>query len=1218
MPPRRRPPPLRTEEPPTDWTPTQAVPDPVINKPYEEPRRHWHYSKYGVPSIVGERRRASYWYKTGRTGAAQQDLLAEEESDDLPLVNRLRDDVKRWRDSGYRGVSAVTRELFAHWRNPERAPGRLFFCQVEAAETIIYILEIAFPGRLGATGFKTFKVAPVDFERLLRGEKPDFEELVGDFYPRLIDPPAGSDLLPLRRLGCKMATGSGKTVVMAMLVAWAFCNRGRNPATLSFPSGVLICAPNLTVKERLQVLRPDSAGNYYDEFDIVPAKYRELMMAGRVLVTNWHGFAPKSEHKEGDATYRVVNKGEETPEAFAKDRLGDLASRVPILVLNDEGHHCWRPKPETAEARGLTKEERESLKEEMEEARVWLAGLDRINNSGLAGDKVSSVVACVDLSATPFYLDNSGYPPGSPFPWLVSDFGLVDAIEAGIVKVPRLPVRDDTAAKDEAGRPDPKYYRLWRHIDDQLRDRDRLTNGRPKPDAVYREAEGALLTLYGQWKRTLEEIQAKAVGREAIPPVMIIVCDNTDIAQIFFEKISGERVEEVTSEDGTGTEMRTVFGESEKFPDLANSEGERRTIRIDTKLLAKIEAEEGESKDEAALRLREIINTVGRAGQPGEHVRCIVSVAMLTEGWDATNVTHVLGVRAFGSQLLCEQVVGRGLRRMSYEPNKETGLLEAEYVDVYGIPFSLIPFKGKPKDSEGVTVVHHHVYTLPERAEFEIRMPVVESYTYDLKGSGITCDVANLEGFIVNHEPTQVYLMPTRGYRDEAAKVHAGEFVKQDRQQFYKTVRFQQVLFGLTQLIVEDLIAGAQGEGVERVRKNLLARHQIFPEILQIVMQYVDQKVRFAENVDKRELALEKYVQLLRRRLREGILPAAASRDAPLVPIVNSFQPSISTGSVNYRTARPVVSLTKSHLNLAPVYSDWEEQAIEILEGMDSVECYVATDRSVGLSIPYEYDGGSHQYVPDFVVRMRGGRLVLLEIKGHGGELWDEDRVLAKNTAARKWVAAVKNAGRWGQWEFEICRDLSGLRATLERYATPAAEAKVLPFRIVRPNKGEHFRTCVPLTSLRAAAGRFSEEQSGFDDRAEWAEEWVTWDGAPALEPGMFVAKVYGDSMEPEIPNGSYCLFRSPRGGSRQGKRLLVWHSGISDPSTGGQYTLKVYTSEKAADDEGWRHTKIVLKPLNSVHQSIVLTPESEDQVRVIAEFVGVLGKADKVRRVIP
>jgi hypothetical protein len=469
--------------------------------------------------------------------------------------------------------------------------------------------------------------------------------------------------------------------------------------------------------------------------------------------------------------------------------------------------------------------------------------------------------------------------------------------------------------------------------------------------------------------------------------------------------------------------------------------------------------------------------------------------------------------------------------------------------------------------------------------------------------------VDKLEGFIDEHDPTAVYLAPTRGYYDVARGPNPIEYIRQDRKEFYKTVRFQQVLFALAQSVVEDLVAGAQGDGGGSAKRGVLARHLIFPEVLRVVTQYVERKVKFAKGVDHKELALQKYVELLRKRVRDGILPVAAREDAPLLPVVNSYQPTVSTADVNYRTARRVVTLTKSHLNLAPLYSDWEQQAIDVMEDLDVVECYVATDRSVGLTIPYEYENSPHQYFPDFVVRMRGGKLVLLEIKGRGGELWAEDQVLAKNAAAKKWVAAVNNAKRWGTWEFEICRDLADLRAMLEKHATPAAGAKVLPFRIVTPKAGDHYRTCVPLTSLRAAAGRFSQDQGGFEEFANWAEEWAAWDGAPKFEPGMFVAKVLGDSMEPEVPNGSYCLFRAPRAGSRQGRRLLVWHSGISDPHTGGQYTLKVYTSEKTSLEEGeFRHTRIVLKPLNPAYSPIVLTPESENEVRVIAEFVRLVG----------
>lgn len=1199
----------QSEVPPADWVPTQAVSEPVINGPFEEPRFYWKYNSDGIPEKIPGRRPAMYFYKTKKLAGGQVDAFALEEQDELPLVNRLREDVRRWRDAGFRGASRVTRDLLRHWARSDLARP-LFFCQREAVETIIYLLEIAIPGRLSSTQFKNFSVSAADLENLLQGLIPDFEgEVSEDFFPRLIDAPADEGLLPLRRMGCKMATGSGKTVVMAMLIAWAFCNRGRNPGTALFPNAVLICAPNLTVRQRLQVLRPESRDNFYDEFDIVPAKYRDLLGIGKVLVTNWHTFAPKSEHSEGGASYAVVQKGEETSDAFAKDRLGELAGRTPILVLNDEGHHCWRPNPEKkakeweAEAeKDKTAEERAALRDEAEEARVWLTGLDKINNAGLLGPDQPCVLAAIDLSATPFYLSNSGYPEGSPFPWLVADFGLVDAIECGIVKVPRLPVRDDTATKDEVGRPDPKYYRLWEHLRGSLRPVDKVGK-RAKPEAIYRESEGALVTLAAQWKAQFDEVRSKAVGGDVVPPVMIVVCDSTETSEIFFRKISGERDVEIPVKGKKTTETHTVYGSSEVLAEFSNTENRRHTVRIDSKLLAKIEAGDGQTRDEAAQALREIINTVGQRGGPGEHVRCVVSVSMLTEGWSANNVTHILGVRAFGSQLLCEQVVGRGLRRMSYVPDPETGLLDPEYVDVYGIPFSLIPFKGKPKDGPGADPVYHHIYAFPERSTYELRAPVIESYTYGLRSSGIRCDVAQLDDLIVNDEPTRVYLATTRGYHDNSTAVQLSEFIEQNRTKYYEGTRLQQILFKIAQQIVDDLLRGSTQEGGAKL--GLLARHQVFPDVLKILQDYVGTKVQFAQGVDPRELGLEKYARLLRERIRDGILPAAASEGAPLVPIVNSFQPYVTTSDVNYRTTRPVVRLTKSHLNLAMTQAGWEPKAIDILEDMDAVECFTPNDRNVGLAVPYEYQGQPRQYEPDFIVRLRGGKLVMLEIKGGKGEVHAPDEVQAKSAAAKKWVAAVNNTGRYGNWEYEICRELDQLRAQFEQHVP---KDNVLPFRVLRPANTEPFKNAVPLTSLRAAAGYWSEEQGNLDP-AEWADEWITWDGAPSFDEGMFVARVYGDSMEPLVPNGSYCLFRAGVTGSREGRRLLLWHSGIDDPHSGGQYTLKVYSSEKRQDEEDgeWQHTRVVLKPLNAEYTPIVLTPESEGDVRVIAELVEVL-----------
>ena len=484
--------PRTPSSPPDNWVPTTAVDDPILCSPYEEPDAHWLYkvvNGVSTPTRTDGRRVSRYFYKTKKVGTLQQSLefMAEEGQDELALVNALRKDVGRWRGVGYRGASAVTKELFAYWFDPCRAR-RLFFCQREAIETIVYLLEMAIPGRVRSAGYPNtkFEVDNGTIAKLLAGDRSAFAAASDEIWPRLVDAPAASTdpadpaLIPLRRLGCKMATGSGKTVVMAMIVAWAFCNRGRNPASAHFPNAVLICAPNLTVRKRLQVLRPDQHPNYYDEFELVPAKYRDLLGMGKVLVTNWHAFAPTK-----DPAYGVVQRGKETNEAFAKNRLGDLSDRLPILVLNDEGHHCWRPNPGPA-ADPLdeqTPEQKHALEEDREEARVWLDGLDRINNCGLLGAGTPGILATVDLSATPFYLAQSGYPSGSPFPWLVSDFSLLDAIESGIVRIPRLPVMDDKGQKDETGRPDPKYFRLWRHIVDSLGPKDKVGK-RWKPESI--------------------------------------------------------------------------------------------------------------------------------------------------------------------------------------------------------------------------------------------------------------------------------------------------------------------------------------------------------------------------------------------------------------------------------------------------------------------------------------------------------------------------------------------------------------------------------------------------------------------------------------------------------------------------------------------------------------------------------------------------------------
>ncbi len=1009
--------------------PIQPVPTPILCSPYDEPGWHWRYdTQTGAAAKTEGRRAASYWFRSERTSSGQLSAFAQEESDPLELVNALRDDVRRWRASEWEGATPVTKQLLRHWTRTDRAR-RLFFCQIEAVETIIYLNEILGSGR--TPRFKP-RLSLDDFERLRRGERVSFiaEERLGR-YASLVDRPNDPQLRPLYRYGCKMATGSGKTIVMAMLVAWSFCNRGRVRGNDRFPSAALIVCPNLTIKERLQVLRPEDAANYYEQFDILPSSLMSELRKGVVLVTNWHAFAPESEHAEGGKTYAVVNKGEESSQAFAKRVLGSLAERGRILVLNDEAHHAYRPAPVGDEQ--LSRDERL----EREEATVWVAGIDRLNAA-------VGVQCCVDLSATPFYLQGSGYPEGSPLPWLVSDFGLVDAIESGIVKIPRIPVSDTT------GRPEPKYFALWRHVTDRLSAGEKLPGGKPKPEVVWRNTEDALATLASQWVERFERNAAARPGQEFVPPVLIIVCDNTEIAEFFFERISGERVvpadgDDDDSEDGGDeqpakarkTKSKTIYGQSNfAFKEyFANTPTERRTLRIDSRLLAEAESASGVSKKDAAEQLREIVSTVGKHGAPGEHVRCVVSVQMLSEGWDANNVTHILGLRAFGSQLLCEQVVGRGLRRMDYTPDPVTGLLTEEYVDVYGVPFSIIPFKGRESGAPGPEdAPKNHVRSMPERARYSIRFPLVDGYVAALRSNLVHARVSEIEPLLLepDRNPTAVYVTPQVGYHAGAPGASTGfQRELQDRQAYYASTHLQTIKFEIAREIVRRLTEAA----APKAKIALASRHQLFPQIFRIVDQYVDTRVS-ARGCDMRELGLETYMQRTVERLLAAIEPDADAGEPPLLPLLNRSRTMGDTSRVSFKTVRPCVPTTKSEIDqVVADTGSWEQAAVFRLEQSAAVDAYARNDH-LELAIPYEYLGISSSYYPDFVVRLTNGLHLLLEIKGE-----EDERDRAKAQFAKRWVSAVNRWGRAGQWELLVCRDPQQLGGSLTRLNAQAPGA---------------------------------------------------------------------------------------------------------------------------------------------------------------------------------
>ena len=1013
------------------------VDNPILNSPFDEPARYWAYEE-GQP-ILREGRRPAGYYLKARTRGPQTSLF-EEEFVPLDLVNTIRERVKAWREQGYPGVTPITRQLLQHWNNPDRER-KLFFCQREAAETLIWLVEaspaekqgIMVPkdapspstesGGLGATPAHSesspLLTSPVDGGGTATPSPPAGRAGVGanaaaadgDITPLLTSPVDGGETTTpsppagragvgaissppagragvgaaLTRYACKMATGSGKTVVMGMVIAWQVLNKLANPQDRRFSDAVLLVCPNLTIKERLQVLLPWRSNNYYDKFDLVPRGMLERLQQGKFEITNWHLFQPKDDSRSRS----VVQRGVESDAAFCRRVLKELGNKQNILVINDEAHHAYRPA-------ALPDEMREQLSpeeiEEREEATVWVSGLDRIH-------KVRGINFCADFSATPFYIKGSGYQEGAPFPWIVSDFGLVDAIESGIVKIPRVPVDDNTGALI------PKYFRLWEAINEALPASERQTaRRRAKPESVLREAEGALATLASEWKRTFEAFQR---GGSPVPPVMIVVCDSTDLAKLVHEHIARGNV----------------------LPELENggNNGEV-TFRIDTKLLAEAEAAiEGETKQETAERIRKTVDTIGKlewdgeGEPPGKNIRCVISVGMLNEGWDAQNVTQILGLRAFTSQLLCEQVVGRGLRRVNYDD-----FSEPEYVDVYGVPFEVIPVKKKPHRQAEVQSVSTLVRALPERAHLEIAFPRVEGYVFDVR-QRIRINLDNVLYLRIEPqaEPTEVVAKPAVGYRiGRPDRLWPGTEVMQDRNPFHQEKRLQATVYEIAAELTRRLT---------EKRTEWSARHLLFPQVLDIVWEYLENRVVLVSlDTPLEEVALLKYKQRIIERLTEAIEPDTEAGEPLILPVIERFRPIGSTSQVLFRTARPCVGTTKSHISHVVLDAPkWEHSVAYQLETIPEVIAYARNDH-LDLTIPYEWQGVRHEYRPDYLIRWRcaNGRevKVILEVKGFETE---QDR--QKETAARRWARAVNHHGEFGQWVFCVCREPSRVRDVITR-----------------------------------------------------------------------------------------------------------------------------------------------------------------------------------------
>ena len=437
----------------------------IVNSPYEEPAHHWRYDRTTrLFDLVPGRRPAGYVVASEDSRAFDDPGVFVE----IPLVNGIRPRVKAWREAGWPGASAVTRRLLQYWNDPEEFEARrFFFCQIEAVETLIWLSE-----------------APA-------------AEKTGVEIP--------SDGGGFERVCAKMATGAGKTVVMAMVVAWHVLNKVAHPRDRRFSRNVLVVAPGLTVKSRLAVLEPSHPENYYEAFHVVPSAMLDRLRRGRVVVRNWH--ALNWEGEEQVARRRSVDKrGARSDEAYVRDVLGDMAKARDLLVINDEAHHAWRVQEQSGVA-GIDKAE-------IEEATKWVGGLDRI-------DRARGILRCYDFSATPFAPSGRRSSEEALFDWIVSDFGLNDSIEAGLVKTPRVVVRDD--AMPDAGTWKSRLYHIYN--DPEVKDdlNRRAGAEEPLPDLVL---NGYYLLGY-DWRETAR--RWAAAGFET-PPAMITVANRTETA----------------------------------------------------------------------------------------------------------------------------------------------------------------------------------------------------------------------------------------------------------------------------------------------------------------------------------------------------------------------------------------------------------------------------------------------------------------------------------------------------------------------------------------------------------------------------------------------------------------------------------------------------------------------------------------------------------------
>ena len=1032
---------------------TYEVNEPILNSPFNEPSQYW-FIRDGYEPELKEGRRPSIIYPP-REGSVEWELghvlkkspLGEfDPGYEMTLVNQLRERVKEWRSLGYPGVTRTTLDLLQYW-NRDGRERRLFFTQREAAETIIFLTE----------------------------SRSDLRQ--GIHVP--IDTPVDRELKAFTRYACKMATGSGKTTVMGMLAAWSILNKVNDRRDTRFSDVVLVVCPNVTIKGRLQELNPaNGEASLYRSRDLVSPHLMDQLRQGKVLVTNWHIFERQTPKPPGNTSAKVVKVGVpvtttekitigkendtkrgvryltlESLEAQKqtgqikvieeeRDRQGNLksvkvestrylesdaawlkrvlsteiGSKGRILVLNDEAHHAYR----IAQVETDDDQDDELEEYDKKESTIWVEGLDRIH-------KHKQINLCVDLSATPYYLQAAGKESNKPFPWIVSDFSLMDAIESGLVKIPQLPARDTTGKQVS----DLAYFNIWQWIMKEMTPNERGKKGSsPKPEAVLKYAQHPISLLGGQWEETRREWEENL--EESRPPVFIIVCKNTKIAKTIYEWIAEDE--------------KPSYIPSCGLHSLQNTETKTNTIRVDSKVVEELES--GNAKSDDGKWMRFTLDTVGQIDwarddqnrpiypegfaelakklgnplhPPGRDIRCIISVGMLTEGWDCRTVTHIIGIRPFMSQLLCEQVVGRGLRRRSYELTEE-GKFAEETSKIFGVPFEVVPFKANPQGVKKKPEKRHHVYAIPSKTNYRIEFPRVEGFTQGIQNR-IAVDWDAIAPLKINPHKIAPEVQVKASLANNQGRPSLsgpGQLERIDLNPYRKNRRVQELVFELAKDSTKTYCNNPSCEAPP---------HVLFPQIRTICDRYLSEKVTVLKPADLLDAFLSPYYGWIIENLNTAIYPDTSAGEAPEIPKYEAHRGNGSTDDVNFWTSKQVYDVEHSHVNCVVADTQqWEQASAYLIDTHPITEAFVKNEQ-LGFTIPYFYNGNHHDYHPDFIIRLKTSKThhLILETKGYIYEGTKE-----KAAAAQRWVRAINADGRFGYWEYQMCK-LTEVREALDQ-----------------------------------------------------------------------------------------------------------------------------------------------------------------------------------------